>query len=187
MPVHYSRPRLFLCPITPSFNPRCPLAFKAFQGPHCDSWSFVISAEGKQWRLLSFSSFGGMYKRKRQVPDPAGGLEFLPISLMKVSNYSTRQSFFQNQEGYLKSSLAGYSILLLKCLWESLESLLSLVWLGLLDWESSCVLAGEGGIFDIIYIVSLASVPWLQKPKVEKFVYHLSGRAFVSMCFQQIL
>ena len=88
-----------------------------------------------------------------------GGQEFLPISLGKISNYSTPEDIFQNQESCLESSLAGYSILLLEHLWESSESLLALVWLDLLDEESSCVLAVEGGIFDMIYIISLASVP----------------------------
>ena len=97
------------------------------------SWYSLISAEEKLEVLLSFSSSGGMYKSKRQVPDPVGGLEFLPISFMKVSNYSTRQRIFPNLESYLESGLRDYWILLLEYLWETPESLLSLVWLGLLD------------------------------------------------------
>ena len=38
-----------------------------------------------------------MYKRKRQVPDPVGGLEYLPISLMKIFNYSTAGGVTPNQ------------------------------------------------------------------------------------------
>ena len=62
-----------------------------------------------------------MYKRKRQVPDPVGGQDFLPISLIKISNYSTPEGIFPNQESFLKSSLAVDSSLIVEYCTETSE------------------------------------------------------------------
>ena len=95
-----------------------PISFSLKPEPCCSfTWKNVVC-------VITGEVFCGYYchwnpwkiflEMKKAGSRPIGGQEFLQISLMKISNYSTPEGIIPNRESYLESSLAGYSILLLE-------------------------------------------------------------------------